>query len=93
MAKGASAIWTPDGVKPLDGGKVLTRVELRASLMEWFRQMADFAHSQDVGIHCSRCGADVTGKNSDTDATFAVACGCREWVGGNREYLKPIFKS
>lgn len=95
MAKGngASVIWTPDGVKPVDGGKALTRIELRPGAIEWFRQAADFFAHHNLGLHCAECGADVTGKNADTDATFSAACGCREWVGQNRDYLKPIFKN
>lgn len=87
-------LWTPDGVKDIggEGAKTLQRVELRASMGEWFRQMADFAAAQDTGIHCARCGADIVGRNGASDAAFSVACGCREWIFSNREYVKPIFQ-
>lgn len=83
----ADAIWTPSGVVPLNGGKKLDRVELRPAMIEWFRQFSDFAAHHQIGIHCARCGGDFTGRNADTDATFSSACGCREFIGQNREYL------
>lgn len=84
MADG-NAIWTPGGLVALDGA-TRDRVELKPTLMEWFRQFADFAEWQKIGMHCSKCKADIIGKNSDADATFTVACQCREWIGGNRDH-------
>lgn len=84
-----SAIWTPQGVVPLDGTSVDT-IHLRPSMMEWFRQFHDFARSQNIGIHCANCGADIVGKCSDSDARFSATCGCRVWTGENRDYLKPM---
>lgn len=93
MANGKNVLFRPDGgTIPLDGGKPLRRIEMSPGRIEWFRQAADFFASENLGIHCAECGADLTGKNSDSDATFATACGCREWIGANREYLKPIFQ-
>lgn len=85
---GRQAIWTPGGVRVL-GGQPLRRVELRPALMEWLVQMSDFAEYQNIGMHCSLCGADLVGKNGQSDKTFSVACNCREWVGGNRDYREP----
>lgn len=85
----AEALWTPQGIVKVDGKK-LDRISLRPGLGEWMRQFSDFASAQRLGIHCSDCGADVVGRNSDSDATFSVACGCREWIFDNREYLKPM---
>lgn len=84
----SNAIWTPQGVVPLDGAKKIDRIELRAALGEWLRQFSDFASAQGLGMHCSHCGGDVVGRNADSDATFSVTCGCREWVFNNRDYLK-----
>ncbi len=86
MSDGSQAIWTPDGVHVL--GKPVERVELRAALMEWFVQFADFAEHFALGIHCSKCGKDVIGKNADTARVLAVVCGCREFVGLNRDVAK-----
>lgn len=88
----SQALWTPNGVVPLDGAKSLQRVELKAAMGEWFVQMAAFAQAQNVGIHCARCGTDIVGRNGSSDAVFSVACGCREWVFQNREYIKPMFQ-
>lgn len=88
MADGKQAIWTPDGVVTL-GGTPLERVELRKGLAEWLRQFNDFAAHFGLGLHCAKCQKDVIGKNSDTDKTFSVACGCREFIGTNREYREP----
>ena len=90
MAKPSKVLFTPSGVVDLEGSTVNRhRVELRPGLMEWFRQANDvFAHFQ-LGLHCTKCGADITGKNADTDKTFVVVCGCREFIGGNRDYREP----
>jgi hypothetical protein len=82
--EGRTAIWTPHGMAVL-GGKPLDRVELTPRLMEWFYQFALFAEHFKLGLHCSQCQKDVVGKNSDTARTFSVACGCREFIGLNRD--------
>ena len=84
MPKPTSALWTPDGLKTV--GKSLERVELRPGLMEWFRQFADVAEHISLGLHCSKCDGDVVGRNGENDHTFSVACGCREFIGMNRDY-------
>lgn len=86
MTDGRPGIWTPDGVKVL--GQKLERVEMRARQLEWFVQFSDFAAFHQLGLHCGRCGKDVIGKNGGNDAVFAVACGCREWIGSNRDHHK-----
>lgn len=85
---GENAIWTPEGVVKLDGKK-LAVIELRPTLMEYFVQFALFAQSQRIGWHCADCGKDLIGKNSPNDPTFSMACECREWRGGNRDYRAP----
>ncbi len=85
-----TSIWTPDGLVSL-GGKKADRIELPAGLIEWFRQAADFFGSQKIGMHCAICQADIIGKNADSDRVFSATCGCREWVGANREYRGPDF--
>ncbi len=86
-----TVIWTPDGLTTL-GGKQSERVELRATLMEWFRQFADVAEQFKLGLHCRKCGADIIGKNADSDRVFSFTCGCREFIGKNRDYREqPDF--
>ena len=87
-AEGPKAIWTPDGVHVV-GGASPARVEMRAGAMEWFRQFSDFAAALNLGLHCGRCGADVIGKNADSDKVFSATCGCREFIGPNRDYRAP----
>lgn len=82
------AIWTPDGVVNL--GATVERVELRKGIMEWLRQFSDVATALGLGMHCSKCKADIVGKNADSDRVFSVTCGCREFVGENRDYRKPV---
>lgn len=85
----ANAIWTPDGMRTI-GLKTPERVELTANVMEWLRQFADVAHSLRLGVHCAKCGADLIGKNADSDRVYSVSCQCREFVGRNREWTpKP----
>ena len=85
MSDGKTAIWTPDGVVQL-GGKKAERVELRAGVMEWLRQFSDVAKALRLGIHCSKCGADLVGKNNDSGKVFSATCGCTEFIGPNRDY-------
>ena len=93
MADKRHVLFNPHGgTIDLEGKKPLQRIQLSAYVGEWFRQMADFAATQKTGIHCSECGADIVGQNSDDDPMFTVACSCREWVFGNREYTKPMFQ-
>jgi hypothetical protein len=87
-ADGTKAIWTPDGMKTIGAKTDHARVELKAGVMEWMRQFADVAAALNLGIHCGRCGADVVGKNADSDRVFSLACGCREYIGSNRDYWK-----
>jgi len=88
----SQAIWTPDGVVDLDGKK-RERVELRAGLTEWFAQFEAVAQHFGLGLHCSRCKADVIGKNGSNDKMFSVSCECRDFVGSNRDYRpEPVQK-
>lgn len=80
-----SVIWTPDGMQTI-GAKAPERVELRPAIMEWLRQFSDVAAALGLGVHCAKCGADLVGKNADSDRVFSVSCGCREFVGGNRDW-------
>lgn len=82
------AIWTPDGIVNL--GKTVDRVELRKGVMEWLRQFSDVAAALGLGMHCSKCKADIVGKNADSDRVFSVTCGCREFVGENRDYKPTV---
>jgi hypothetical protein len=88
MSDGRTAIWTPDGLYG-ESQHQRERVELRKGLSEWLRQFSDFAEHFQLGIHCSRCQADLVGKNSDSDKVFTVACKCREFIGTNRDYIPP----
>lgn len=85
----SNALWTPDGMVTL-GGKKPERVELRKGVMEWLRQFSDVAAALGLGLHCARCKADLVGKNADSDRVFSVACGCREYIGENREYRPEV---
>lgn len=89
-SEGRKAIWTPDGVQVL-GGQQPERVELRAGVMEWLRQFADVAAALKLGVYCSQCGKDLTGRNSDHAKVYSVTCGCREFIGANRDW-KPNAK-
>jgi hypothetical protein len=82
-------LHTPDGIIDLDGLKPTTRIELRAGLIEWFYQAGIVFKQLGIGIHCGSCGADIVGKNGDNDKTFSATCGCREWIGPNRDYREP----
>ena len=79
-----TTLFLPDGSGHRIGTARQERVELRAGVMEWMRQFADVAAALKLGIHCAKCGQDITGANSDSDAVFSVSCHCREFIGPNR---------
>ena len=81
---GNPVIFSPDG--QILGSKASERVELRPGVGEWLRQFADVAEALRLGIHCSKCKADLIGKNSDSDKVFTASCGCRDFVWKNRDY-------
>lgn len=69
------------------------RIELAPNAIEWFRQAQDVCRHFLLGIHCTRCRADLVGLNSDEDQVFSTACACREWIGNNREQRKPVVET
>lgn len=88
MSKPEDILWTPDGLVNLSA-VTRDRVELRPALMRWFEQFGDFAQHFGIGIHCSRCKADLVARNGETDRVWSTACQCREFVGQNKDY-KPV---
>ncbi len=72
-------IFTPDGVKFL-GAKQPERVVLRPGVGEWLAQFEMVAQALQLGMHCGKCGGDVTGKNSESAKTYFAVCRCREFV-------------
>lgn len=89
MADGSKVLFTPDGIVNLDDTRSVDRVELRGGQMEWFYQADAFFRHYRLGLHCTKCGADVMGKNADSDRVFSATCKCREFVGPNRDYREP----
>ena len=78
----AKVIWTPSGMI----GARLERVELTPGLIEWLAQFDLFAQKFGLGLHCSKCHADLVGKNHENAKVFSAACGCREFIGHNRDF-------
>lgn len=85
---GSSIIKTVDGIL-WAGKKRAEQIELRAGQMEWLRQAEDVLAHFTLGLHCAKCDADVAGRNADSDSVYVAACKCREFVGGNRDYVEP----
>jgi hypothetical protein len=76
--KTATKFWMPDGV-------LGTREEIRVP-PEYMRMVAVFAETSadiDLGLHCSRCGQDLVGKNARADTRWIMECACRTFIGGN----------
>jgi hypothetical protein len=86
VGKSGRKDFASGAVKPLT---IRARVELSAGRAEWFRQFADVGQHFCLGIHCQTCQADLIGKNADTDRTFEMSCGCRQFIGPNRDYREP----
>lgn len=91
MPKPTTLIWTPQGLVDLAGKKPanMHRVELPPKLMEWFRQGFDFFTHFQIALVCRKCDGVFIGKNADTDKVFITTCGCREFIGANRDYREP----
>lgn len=85
---GTTLIKTPTGSLWIGGRP--QRTELRAEQVEWLRQATDVLPHYQLGLHCQRCQADVTGKNADSDRVYSAACRCTEWIGPNRDYRQPV---
>lgn len=90
MADARKVLFAPNGsIIDLESVRQNDRIELRAGLMEWLYQAGLVFKTMSLGIHCAKCGADLIGKNADTDKVFSATCGCREFVGPNRYYRAP----
>lgn len=53
---------------------------------EYLRMLAVLAETSgevDLGLHCSRCHENVTGKNGSGDRRWIMECGCRTFIGKN----------
>ncbi len=81
-------VKTPQGLAWVTGHTV-AKVGMGQNQIEWFRQAEDVYRHFELGIHCDRCHADLTGLNSDQDEVYSTACSCREFLGQNREYRPP----
>jgi hypothetical protein len=54
--------------------------------VEYMRMLTAFAlHSNDLdlGLYCSRCGVNLSGKNASVDNRFLMECACRTFIGAN----------
>lgn len=80
MTVRTTTLWTPGGLV-----NVGERVEVRVP-PEYMRMVAVLAEtSSDIGlgIHCSRCGQDLVGKNARADTQWIMECACRTFIGAN----------
>lgn len=71
-------------------GRAVPRVELPATHMEWLVQFPEVGAYLLLGLHCARCEADLAGFNAESDAVFSCACGCREFIGDNRDHVELL---
>lgn len=84
---GSTIIKTPTGSLWIGGRP--QRTELRPGQIEWLRQAMDVLPHFQLGLHCQRCEADISGKNADDDQVYSAACRCTEYIGLNRDYREP----
>lgn len=45
--------------------------------------LANTSTKMGLGLHCSRCGQDLVGKNAEHDRFFTMECRCRVFIGKN----------
>lgn len=70
--------WTPGGI--------LQQREEQQLPAEYLRMLAVLAETSadiSLGLHCSRCGQDLVGKNARADTAWIMECACRTFIGGN----------
>lgn len=67
------------------GGILLGRqeVELPIEYMQMLAALAETSGVIDLGLHCSRCRQDVTGRNGHGDRRWVMECACRTFIGVN----------
>lgn len=72
-------LWTP-------GGFTATEREEVCLPPEYMRMLAVFGETSgqiDLGLHCSRCKQNVSGKNATADKHWTMECACRTFIGAN----------
>ena len=87
MNEGKPVIFSPTGAIVSGGATQLERVVLKPGVGEWFVQYATICDQLQVGNHCRKCNATFTGRNSERDRMYVIACSCREIIWPNRDFL------
>jgi hypothetical protein len=71
-----SSIWTPATTER-------QTVNLPPEYMKMLAVLAETSAQIDLGLHCSRCNQDLSGKNATADKGWIMECACRTFVGRN----------
>lgn len=58
-------------------------VVLPPEYMQMLAALAETSSEIDLGLHCSRCHQDLTGRNGHGDRRWVMECACRTFVGKN----------
>lgn len=73
--KTSTQFWTPDTVRET--------VTVPPEYLRMIAVLAETSGEMDLGLHCSKCGQDLIGKNGRFDRQWVMECACRTFVGGN----------
>ena len=67
--------WTPPDARE--------EVRVPPEYLKMIAVLADTSAQMRLGLHCSKCGQDLIGKNAHGDRRWVMECACRTFIGGN----------
>jgi hypothetical protein len=71
----STQFWTPDGPRE--------EVPVPPEYLKMIAVLAETSGRMQLGLHCSRCGQDLVGKNAPSDRRWMMECACRTFIGAN----------
>lgn len=74
----ATKFWTPGGIM-----QQRTEQMCPPEYLHMLAVLAETSGEIDLGLHCSRCGQDLVGKNARPDTRWIMECACRTFIGAN----------
>lgn len=67
--------WTPTAARE--------EVRVPPEYLKMIAVLAETSGQMHLGLHCSRCGQDLSGRNAREDRRWVMECGCRTFIGAN----------
>lgn len=58
-------------------------MRLPAEYMKMIAVLAETSSTVHIGLHCSQCNQDISGKNATADKGWIMECACTTYIGAN----------